>query len=811
MNAIANDHPIGALEQYSKLKLELAGTLRALLRFAEQRKDEMAVGDCRRLLARLAEDRFNLAVVGQFSRGKSSLMNAFLGAEKLPTGILPLTSVITTVAYGESERVLLQREGWTFPQEISLSHLPEYVTQQGNPGNEKRVTLAEIQLPHEMLRLGVHFIDTPGIASAIRANTRTTRQFLPEVDAAILVTSFESPFAETELEFLREIRAHVHTIFIVVNKHDLVPASERAQVVEAIQDELRAAFDGGFSVFTVSSRDALLAKQTGSREHLDASGLPALESALTGFLRKDKTRELLVRAADRAESVARQQTISIRISERARAPENSRQFEVRLQEVIAKIEGERQLLTESLQNRLQLEFPRKCEQGVHVWNPEAEAFLVSQSRNWFWRDGEIAGDAFTGFLETLSLKFFEQSILQNKQEIDRVFADLAGRESPALEALGRKISMIPAEVLGEPVSSDSLRVTPLDTVPLNFRSLDVPIEQFRLPWWFDLIPNGRLREVAYRYWRRRVPRYVHVLQQSVEAVLKAAVEDFVSDVDRQLERRIEASRSHVMRLLKKNDNAPDTADVEHILERIQEFREIARQLREQPDSEPKMPSAMAGGRDRRSVLRQCSICSRLERTLWDFMARAQYELSANEGRQRQHAARFGFCPLHTWQYETISSPQGVCAAYPEVLTRFAESLRKLAEDVDSVQAMDRGLGSMLPSNRSCEACDLLVSEERIAAARVARGISTENGDCPPLCAYHLHAVLAAKPDEGVAKRLLLDQARTFEDLAEEMQNFVLKHTAVRHHLTTKTEGQAAMAGLARLAGSQRLSGPWRID
>jgi hypothetical protein len=162
MNAIANDHPIGALEQYSKLKLELAGTLRALLRFAEQRKDEMAVGDCRRLLARLAEDRFNLAVVGQFSRGKSSLMNAFLGAEKLPTGILPLTSVITTVAYGESERVLLQREGWTFPQEISLSHLPEYVTQQGNPGNEKRVTLAEIQLRRSFHRYTGNCFRHPG-------------------------------------------------------------------------------------------------------------------------------------------------------------------------------------------------------------------------------------------------------------------------------------------------------------------------------------------------------------------------------------------------------------------------------------------------------------------------------------------------------------------------------------------------------------------------------------------------------------------------------------------------------------------------
>jgi predicted GTPase len=186
--------------------LDLAAIVRSLLHTAERLRDDVSIAECRRALARLAEDRFNLAIVGQFSRGKSSLMNALLGSEKLPTGILPLTSVITTVTYGETEKVLLQREGWTFPQEIQLNQLAEYVTQGQNPGNEKRVVLAEVQLPNELLRLGVHFVDTPGVASAIAANTRTTRQFLPEADAAILVTSFESPMTEAEMEFLHEVR-----------------------------------------------------------------------------------------------------------------------------------------------------------------------------------------------------------------------------------------------------------------------------------------------------------------------------------------------------------------------------------------------------------------------------------------------------------------------------------------------------------------------------------------------------------------------------------------------------------------------------
>jgi small GTP-binding protein len=255
MKAISENPRAGALEEYARLKLELASILRAILHIVERRTHELAIQECRRLLARLAEDRFNLAVLGQFSRGKSSLMNALLGAAKLPTGVLPLTSVITTVTYGENERVLLKRDGWTLPQEVRLDQLAEFVTQQGNPGNEKRVTLAEIQLPNELLRLGVHFIDTPGVASAIAANTRTTREFLPEVDAAILVTSFDSPMTETELSFLREIREQVRKVFVVVNKLDLVSSIESGPALDSAREVVRATLqDSEIEVFAVSAR-----------------------------------------------------------------------------------------------------------------------------------------------------------------------------------------------------------------------------------------------------------------------------------------------------------------------------------------------------------------------------------------------------------------------------------------------------------------------------------------------------------------------------------------------------------------------------
>jgi hypothetical protein len=84
--------------------------------------------------------------------------------------------------------------------------------------NQRRVGQAEIELPGEILRHGLHFIDTPGLGSAIVANTETTERFLPEIDAAIFVSSFDFALSEADIEFLRRVRATVGVVFFVLNK-----------------------------------------------------------------------------------------------------------------------------------------------------------------------------------------------------------------------------------------------------------------------------------------------------------------------------------------------------------------------------------------------------------------------------------------------------------------------------------------------------------------------------------------------------------------------------------------------------------------
>ncbi len=301
--AAAGSGPGERLRDYDRLKLELGQALQTVLHLmgGPERHDQRR--RCQELLTRLAEDRFVLAVVGQFNRGKSSLMNAILGLDRLPVGIVPLTSVITKVAYGNPERVLIEFEGG-LRTTIRREQLAEYVTEAGNPGNQKRIVAAEVQLPSEFLRRGLFFVDTPGVGSAVAANTATTERFLPEADAVIFVTSFDSPLTRDELEFLQRVRDHVRKVFFVVNKADLVPQEQRAQVLTFVREQIEREIGVHEPrLLAVSALEGLEAKLAASPERLSGSGLPALQEELFQFLTTEKAMEFLLRFCERALSL----------------------------------------------------------------------------------------------------------------------------------------------------------------------------------------------------------------------------------------------------------------------------------------------------------------------------------------------------------------------------------------------------------------------------------------------------------------------------------------------------------------------------
>jgi GTP-binding protein EngB required for normal cell division len=290
------------IADYAHAKFELAELLRAAAVIARAQKPDLLY-PFEELFARLAEDRFNIAVVGQFSRGKTSLMNAVLNTERLPMGVVPLTSVITTVQYGTEERAVIEYAERRLPNSIALDALPDFVTQQSNPGNEKGIRFARVEMPAEILRQGFYLIDTPGLGSSIAENTRTTEEFLPQADAFVIVTSYDSPLSEDELRLLNALHANACRCFIVLNKMDLTDSAERAMVEDHVRAQLSAYQDTSkLELYPVSAREAMAANREHNMEKLAASGVPALVERLIRFLLEEKNSVFLRRMADRIDA-----------------------------------------------------------------------------------------------------------------------------------------------------------------------------------------------------------------------------------------------------------------------------------------------------------------------------------------------------------------------------------------------------------------------------------------------------------------------------------------------------------------------------
>jgi GTP-binding protein EngB required for normal cell division len=295
------DDEVSSLRHYTLTKQEVAASVRAVKQLFQALGAREAAERCQALVVQLAEDRFNLAVVGQFKRGKSTLMNALLGRDLLPTGLLPLTSAITTLCYGSTERVLLRRQGWSWEQEVPLAQLSDFITERGNPGNEKGLLEARVELPLPFLRRGLHFIDTPGIGSARHENTATTYAFLPQMDAVIFVTSVEAPLSEAEERFLVDIRGQVRQLFVVVNKMDVLGEEDREEVLGYIQTRVEQIVGpGNAHLFPLSARDGLTARLRHDDAGIQRSGLAPFEQALTMFLAEEQGRTFLVSILDRA-------------------------------------------------------------------------------------------------------------------------------------------------------------------------------------------------------------------------------------------------------------------------------------------------------------------------------------------------------------------------------------------------------------------------------------------------------------------------------------------------------------------------------
>ncbi len=268
-----------------------------------------------RLLAvreQLISNHFNLVVLGQFKRGKTTLINSLVGNAILPSSVVPLTSIVTILKFGSEVKCTIFMNDGT-EQDVLIEEIHDYVTESGNPENRRGVKCACIEYPIPLLEKGMQLVDTPGIGSTFLHNTETTYEFLDHLDAAIFLMSADVPISQVEKELLETIKSSTQKIFFVLNKVDNLIPKEIAEMSAYNNNVLT---EMGFTVqeiWPISARKALEAKTSKDEELLVQSGLSDLEDAIGTFLSSEKGRVVLKTAISKLKRITLQTVSQIAI------------------------------------------------------------------------------------------------------------------------------------------------------------------------------------------------------------------------------------------------------------------------------------------------------------------------------------------------------------------------------------------------------------------------------------------------------------------------------------------------------------------
>jgi Predicted GTPase len=373
------------------------------------------------LKKKLSTDEVRLAFLGQMKRGKSSLLNALLGENILPTGILPLTSVVTELRYATSPHADVQYRSGSLV-EIAISEIAEYVTEAKNPGNRKQVLSLQLCYPSELLREGLVLVDTPGFGSTYSHNTASTLGYLANVDAAVVVFSIDPPITELESNFIRDIRKDIPHLIFVLNKIDLVSDEEVETACRFLRDELVNRLGlVDFSVFPLATRTEPI---NGVNETY-STGMTRFMEHLHHFAKHSHDQTLFSSILREAGQILDLASFALLLSQRfsslsaAQVEDKRRHVQRVLDETARDTAGIRSLLREE-----QLDFMKKVDADLATCIRTATPWLEERLSDLQRANPHTSGRALGRLLE----EFFNE-------QIDEIFRDWRKQEDAQLSRM----------------------------------------------------------------------------------------------------------------------------------------------------------------------------------------------------------------------------------------------------------------------------------------------------------------------------------------------------------------------------------------
>lgn len=309
-------------KQYELTIYELSLKLSRLLE--ETGRQDARLGEIRDVIV---SHHFSVAVVGEFKKGKSSLINALLGRRVLPSDTRPTTATLNRITYGSAPGAMVEYKDGT-SKEIPVDDLAEYVTKLTESAREQaaRIRQVVVEYPTALCQNDVDVIDTPGLQDD-DAMTDITVQAIRDMDLAIFTISALFPVSQTEQDFLVRLLEDgtLTKLVVAVTFVDLLDEEDREEILphirqrvqEGVLEVLRRKYPeghgiykvyhrmmGGLEVFPCSSKLFFKALQKDDMGLVKESGIPQLKDGLIQMVLSNRRNNTVVKCAALIQGVA---------------------------------------------------------------------------------------------------------------------------------------------------------------------------------------------------------------------------------------------------------------------------------------------------------------------------------------------------------------------------------------------------------------------------------------------------------------------------------------------------------------------------
>ena len=303
-------------KSYIEKKNKVLTVLEKTRGFYTQNGDKTKEEVFEKLKENLENGEFSIVVVGEFSAGKSTLLNALMGQRILPSFTNETTATVNFLRHkdrainGEVGRVYYRDGEEEELRDLSLATINEYVSTKGDEVANK-VEHLDLYLDSKFLEDGVTLVDSPGLNGVADGHREITEQQILKSNASIFLFNSDHPGSKTDFEFLYDLQKKVKTIIFVLNKIDNIK-EEEGETVESVIESLKSNYRKQFpdiktvpEIWPVAAFKALEARTVPEKAgQEEISRLKPFEERLLKFLTcGEKAHQQLISPVERVISV----------------------------------------------------------------------------------------------------------------------------------------------------------------------------------------------------------------------------------------------------------------------------------------------------------------------------------------------------------------------------------------------------------------------------------------------------------------------------------------------------------------------------